>query len=237
MITDRRPQPIAKWLDPQSLPCFRSPHSKLATLNPMPRPIARDHSTLLPIATKFGCLLLTLLVCIGCGGSSAKQKETSLAKQTPEAQFEWGMERLDRALRMSKPSSADGLYTERKLSHELIPPNGENQQYTATVTITTEAEFIHGRRKTEKKDKEEKEVEQNTEYKDPREQSAEVEKLIDFPGAGPKAPTAPAPIIESRSLDNETVFNLAYVDQQWKLTNEPEHKYEKLWFEYAFPAQ
>ncbi|MEM8946906.1 MAG: hypothetical protein AAGD11_17155 [Planctomycetota bacterium] len=182
-------------------------------------------------------IVLTLAtICLpGCGGTSASQRAEQ-AKNLPKKQFEWGMERLQRALRLSRPSTADGLYTERKMTYELIEPTDDSDRFTAKVTVTTAAEFIHGRRKVGAGEDGEASSEDKPQPEDPlSDKSDELTKLLDLPGAGPQAPTAPAPIIEPRSLDSEAVFELAYLGGKWSLQTEPEHRYEKMWFEYAFP--
>lgn len=172
----------------------------------------------------------------GCGVSSEKQQQAADAKQTPQAEFEWGMERLDRALQMSKPSSADGLFTKRKMTHELFPPDENNESFTAKVTITTESSFIHGKRKVTKADNSKTASDGEPEIFDPlADKSEELNKVVDIPGVGADAQRGATATVETRSLDKEAVFDMAYLDDKWKLISEPEHKYEQLWFEYAFP--
>lgn len=182
---------------------------------------------------------MPLLLLPGCGESSSKSpKQQAAAETDPNAEFEWGMQRLDRALRLSRPSTSDGLFTERKMSYEVFKPSGDTDHHTAKVTITTESEFIHGKRKVDKKEASKTDQKNELNYEDPREdKSGEVQELVDFPGVGPKAPKASAPSIEPRSLENQVVFDLAYLDEQWQLQTEPEHTYEQLWFEYAFPEK
>ena len=177
------------------------------------------------------CLILSALPLVGCGDTSASSRAEQAADD-PVAKFEWGMQRLERAVLDFRPTVSDGVsITERKVSHELFPPGTKADHYTAVVTVTTEAEFLHDIRKKDDKEEKAEEKKEELEIDDPLEDKDA--KLIDIPGAGPEVPAAAAQI-EPRSLDSETVFELAFLDGAWKLTSEPEEKYEQLWFEYAF---
>ncbi len=175
----------------------------------------------------------------GCAGSATSTSNAPVAaeQKSPDAEFEWGMKRLERALRLSRPSTSDGMYTERSMDYELIAPNGETDYYTAKVTITTQTEFIHGKRESNKKTDEKKaESQQEPGYEDLlADDSEKVDTAAGVPEAGPEAPKAFAAAVEPRSIANESEFELAYLEEKWQLQTKPEHKYEQLWFEYAFP--
>ena len=178
-----------------------------------------------------------ILFAQGCGGSTAKQQKVQVTQEDPQGEFEWGIERLERALYEFSPSRAAGLnITERKVKHELFPPTEANPAYTARVSITTETSFLHGRRSGEKDQNPAVVREEPAAIDDPLEDEAdEVTEFIDLPGTGPQAPAAASTRIETRTLENETVFDMIYVEGQWKLTQQAElKKHEKLWFKYAF---
>jgi len=188
-----------------------------------PRPLAR-----------FFCLAAILVLSIGFSCGCADQPSVAVVQEDPAGEFEWGMTRLQRALRLFRPSGVDGLnVTERKVEYELIPPDDQNSNYTARVTIVSETSFLHGKRLLQKEEK--SAAQAALEFEDPlAEETDEYRKLIELPGTGPQAPAVAPTRIEPRSLDSKTVFELAYVQGHWKLTQTPEKKHEQLWFEYAF---
>jgi len=179
----------------------------------------------------FGIAMTTMFTS-GCGGSSADQRPKVA---DPVADFEWGMERLERALRLFRPGSADGLsVTQRKLDYELFPPDGTHPSYTARVTIVTQVAYLHGKLLANKEEKP-KIQEEKQEIDDPLEDKTdEIHRLLEFPEAGPRAPAAAAPRVETRSTDSIASFELAYAEGHWRLTQAPEKKHEASWFEYAF---
>ena len=185
-------------------------------------------------------LVLALMFLAGCDEPSSTGEDQLVVtpKVDPKAQFEWGMKRLERMLKRTRPSTADGLYTERKMTYELLAPNEKNDQYSAVVKITTESEFIHGKRNIGKKEEDQSEDGAKPKFKDPNDvDSRLVDEAFDIPGMGPQAPKTTAPPIKTRKIETEQVFELIYRDQQWQLKSEPEEELGKRWFEYAFPKQ
>lgn len=184
-------------------------------------------------------LVLVCLLFPGCEGSSSTQNDpTAVTPQVvdPKAQFEWGMKRLERMLKRTRPSTSDGLYTERKVTYEFFPADENSEQYSAVVTITTESEFIHGKRNIGKQDEEKSEDGAKPKFEDPNDADSRlVDEAFDIPGMGPQAPKTTAPTIKARTLETEQVFELIYRDQQWQLKTQPEEELGKRWFEYAFP--
>ncbi len=172
-----------------------------------------------------------MMFALGCGGSNATPEPTVAG---PVAKFKFGLERLERALRF-QPSSANGIQvTKRNLDHEIFPPDDAHANYRARVTIVMESVYLHGKRSA-KEDEESEEKAKESEIDDPlADKSVELTKLLEFPRAGPRVPAAVSPKIETRSIKNESVFELAYVEEHWQLTTKPEKKSEQLWFEYAF---
>lgn len=181
-------------------------------------------------------LLLGCLLAAGCGDSKASKQQTAVAQEDPQGEFEWGVTRLKRALRLFRPSSVDGLnIIEQKVDPKFFAPSDANSQYSAQITITTKTAFLHGKRPTKKSNKKDDPSDDSSGIDDPLAEQFEDEgKLLDLPGIGPQAPVTISPRVETRSLENETVFDMVYVDGYWKLTKQPELKHEQLWFEYAF---
>lgn len=186
-------------------------------------------------------LILVTFLFSGCDKSSSSPSNESVAapQVDPKAEFEWGMKRLERMLKRTRPSTADGLYTERKMAYELFPPDDAQEQYSAVVTISTESEFIHGKRNIgKKKDEKKSEDAAKPKFEDPNDADSRlVDEAFDIPGMGPKAPKTTAPPIETRTIETDQVFELIYRDQQWQLKSPPEEELGKRWFEYAFPQR
>ncbi|MGI9430107.1 MAG: hypothetical protein ACR2NM_15715 [Bythopirellula sp.] len=179
-------------------------------------------------------LATTLVLGLGCGDSQTEPLQTTGVQADPGGEFEWAMTRLERALRLFRPNSAEGLVTKRDLKYEWFPPTDATPNFTARVTVVSETSFLHGRR--ERVEKEEKPSEKKAAKLDdplaPKEDG--YAEFVDIPGVGPGAPSAPPTRISTRSLDEESVFEMAYVDGKWELTEQPKLKHEQLWFEYAF---
>jgi len=190
----------------------------------------------LRIASLALCSFVAVVTLCSTGCEETKTAaEIAKDRADPEGEFEWGMERLKRALRDFSPSGADGVkVTDRKVEHKFFPPDKEHPNYRARVTITTETAFLHDKRgpkEAEAEPKEDEEPKIDDPLNDPED---EYSKVLDGAGTGPAGGNKPAVAIEPRILESETVFELAYLDGKWKLTKQPEKKHEQLWFEYAF---
>lgn len=189
------------------------------------------------------CLAIAALAFVpGCdevsNSAQPASQQSAQAGPDPVGDFEWGIERLERALRVFRPRGGDGVaVTERKVEHELFPPHDTVDHYTARIVVTSETAFIHGQRAMEEKlqsqEKQEQSLQEDVEALLDRKDD-ESAKMIDLKNVGPQAPDAPAADVDTRSVDNRTVFELAFLDGRWKLTNEPKFEYEKEWFKYAF---
>ena len=83
---------------------------------------------------------------LGCEKPSVNEKPSATSLEDPVEEFEWGMRRLKRALRLFRPSAAEGLATKRNVEYELIPPEGKQSNYTARVTVTSATSYLHGKR-------------------------------------------------------------------------------------------
>ncbi len=182
--------------------------------------------------------LLGVSLLLGCGGSGDEAPASTVVQEDPKGEFEWGMKRLDRALKLFRPGGSEGLrVTDRKLDYQVFPPDANHDHYTARVTVMTEAAFLHGKRKLDEEAVAAK-PEEGPKIDDPLDDKTdELNKLVDLPGAGPQAPASAPARIETRSLENTSVFELAYLDSRWQLTEKPELKHEESWFDYAFGTE
>ncbi len=179
------------------------------------------------------CLVMAMLLAIGCGGTNSNQQQEEVTQEDPEGEFEWGMTRLKRALRLSRPGISDGLVTKRDVEYELIPPSGKNSNYSARVTVVSATSFLHGKRKIKKKEKEET-AKEEPKLDDPLANKEDFAEYLDIPGTGSRTPAVATAPIDTRSLDSKSVFEMVYTEGKWKLTQQPKLKHEQLWFEYAF---
>ena len=198
---------------------------------------AKDKRAGIPLGllcVSYFCLVAILVPVLGCGGES-DQSSVAVALEDPVGEFEWGMTRLERALRIFRPSSGGGLnVTGREVVHELIPPSDNQPNYTALVTVTTKSSYLHAKRSI-KKDMKSGATQKETEMDDLlADNTGELSKFIDVPGAGPQVASVPATKIEPRRLESQVVFEMVYLQGHWKLAAKPEEKHAQLWFEYAF---
>ena len=175
---------------------------------------------------------MTLLTS-GCG-SPAPSEQQAETKTDPEGEFEWGMRRLDRALRVFKPSGVNGMSVTRELNHKLFPPGDQNPNYTAHVTVSSKTLFLHAKRIRKANENPSANQQEKSEIEDPYAEKLTVPDLVDIPGTGSQAPVAAPTRIEPRTIESETLFELVYSEGRWKLSNQPELEHEQLWFEYAF---
>lgn len=198
------------------------------------KPQARSQRLGVMFSSSFAFFLI-LAATLGCSNQDANKESLAVVEEDPEGEFAWGMERLERTLRLHRPTGAEGIITTSTLEHELTPPDDDNPRYTARVTILTKSSFMHGRREFKKEIKQIKER-KALEFEDLLDSKKKDEpiEIVDIPGAGPQASTEFVPSVESRSLDKKTVFDLVYRDGRWQLTKQPELKHELLWFKYAF---
>jgi len=173
---------------------------------------------------------------VGCNESSEPTPATStVAKQDPAAEFEWGVTRLRRALRLFRPSSSNGInITEQTVDTKLTSPDETTPNYTAAITVTTETSFLHGRRSAPTAAAKKGSAEELSALEDPIADDFDSADLLAQSGIGAKGPSGITPRLETRNFENKTVFDMIYVSGKWQLTKQPELKHEQLWFEYAF---
>ncbi|WP_146448280.1 hypothetical protein [Bythopirellula polymerisocia] len=162
-----------------------------------------------------------------------------------EADFEWAMERLRHAIEMFLPPSSLGIRVKREMDYELNPPDKDNSNYTADVTITTRTIYSAGRL-TSPREQQKKEQER-------KEKQAAIEKakrdVFALPGEEPITGTTtsdddlnkieqdtaevPNPVVPQPELDYKDEIKLEYVNDKWKQLNRAKEEHVQLWFDYA----
>jgi hypothetical protein len=180
-------------------------------------------------------------------GCSRSQPATSLGS-TPAGQFEWVMQRLERAVLDFRPSQRSGLWIGTPIiTHELFPPDATEPRYKARVTIESKVAYVHDQpllaSDQEKKrqeflehEKNQREIEQQSEVEDPliEEFMDQMEELAaEPPTTLPPTTLMPEVLIKNPQASDRKVYDLVYLKGRWELPAEPETDHERLWFEYA----
>ena len=196
---------------------------------------------------RLNLILCLLSVCLGCSGEASTPSTNHASVNTPQGQFEWAMQRLERAILDFGPSGSSGLIAgNRRISHELFEPEGESGHYTALVTVTTEATYVPDtlpsvvdkEKAREKKREKMRKMEalnridgSENEVFDPLADrfSQQMEDLA-AEGGGP---TKTAPLIEAPTTEETKIYELAYLEDRWQLQTEVSTEHEELWFQYA----
>jgi hypothetical protein len=189
------------------------------------------------------CLIAVVMLSHGCSQSQPASPSTATSGNSPAGQFEWVMQRLERAVLDFRPSQRSGLMISTpKITHELFPPDATRTHYEARVTIESEAAYVHDRsllasglekKRQERleREKAQRKFEQQSEIEDPlAEQFMEQMEEI---AAEPRIPRIPEAVIETQQASDRKAYELAYLKGRWELQTEPETDHERLWFEYA----
>ncbi len=162
-----------------------------------------------------------------------------------EADFDWAMERLRHAIEMFQPPSNLGIHVTRDLDYELIPPDAEQKNYTAHVTITTKTVFkpskppLPSEKRKKKQEQENKETASQKATRDPFALPGEepITGTSTIDDALEKVEQTPAEIIEPtippQEIELKEEFQLEYIDGKWKQLNQAEEEHIQLWFDYA----
>ena len=189
------------------------------------------------------CLTVAVMFSLGCEKSRPAAPSTSVSRDSPEGQFDWAMQRLERAVLDFRPSRRAGLRIgNQKISHELFPPDATRSHYTARVTIESKTQYVHDqqllaskrdekRQERLKQEKARRKFEQESEIEGPLAESF-MEQMEEI-AAEPRLQDAPEVLIENLEKSDLKVFDLAYLKGRWELQTEPKTEYERLWFEYA----
>ena len=189
------------------------------------------------------CITVAVLFLVGCEKSRPVATPASVERNTPEGQFNWIMQRLERAVLDFRPSQRAGLKIGKpKINHEIFPPDDKNSYYTARVTIESETIYVHDkpllgadrekkRQGRLKQERERRKIEQESEIDDPL--AEKFMQQMEEIAAKPRTPTVPDATIDNPRATDLKVYDLAYLQGQWELRSEPETDHERLWFQYA----
>ena len=176
---------------------------------------------------------------VGCGQAPATTQQVSVSPA--EADLDWAMQRLQRALDLSKPTGRTGLLSKRKMRYAYQAPRVAQANPTAVVTIETLSIFLHGKFSPQPKDTSAEAHEQETalvppeEFADPGnpEQADYANQQPAFqPGTLANPAIVDTPVPPRRKEESKT-YHLVFQNGKWRLLNEPEVAHERLWFEYA----
>ncbi len=181
-------------------------------------------------------LLFLSLALVGCGQDQSRPRQLAAS---PEADLDWAMQRLQRALDLSKPSGETGLLSKRAMRYRYQGPTATQPDPTAVVTIDTITVFRHD--KFSPPDTSAAAAEQPSpltlaeELADPAslEQQAYLQRQQELQGGRPTRSAVVDTPVPVRRKEESKKFHLVFQDGAWKLTDVPEVSYERLWFEYA----
>ena len=194
------------------------------------------------------CLMLAAVLSLGCEESRPILPVARIDTSTPAGEFEWVMQKLERAVIEFQPSRRDGLRVgKRNVSYEVFPPDAEKEHYTARVVIESETMYVlekpldsvEEEREQRRREQARNNFEQQVNPDDPLDQ-AEFDPLqqkflsqMEDIAAESRVPHGPEPTLETPQMIHRKVYELAYLDGQWQLLTETETDYERLWFAYA----
>jgi hypothetical protein len=197
---------------------------------------------------RFSGLFCAWLAVLGVGslGCDPEMPMPPQRKSTNPAEdsFHWAMERMEHAIEMFQPPSSLGLRVKHSVRHKLFPPKEGKPNYTASVTISTNATFNHAPSasvKDRRKAQEDKarEAAKKLGLDDPFGPSDE-ERLtkdplaMDEPGSVEMgSPDIADPVIPAQQITEKKEYELEYVDDAWKLTTDSVKDNERMWFDYA----
>ncbi len=192
-------------------------------------------------------IILMGLTVLGCDSPRASLPPRRIDTTTPEGQFDWIMQRLERVVLDFSSGERSGLRIgKRTLDHELFPPNDEISYYTAKVTVSSEKGYVPEKPlplidKEEIKEKRRRAMrrfnkqagleDEEEEFFDPIKKRFDTE--MEDIAARRGGPIQSSVDIETPVLTDVAVYELAYQDDRWQLQTELETEYEQLWFEYA----
>jgi len=188
------------------------------------------------------CLLLSglvssLLWTLGCGTSN-RSTPTKSAGTIAEEDFQWAMERLNRAVKEFQPPSTLGIFVKREMNYEMFPPSEDSEYYTATVTISSKTTYDHNLTDdplegVERQEKKPRQQEFDPEvFSLPGEEGSDPE-IERIPGIAFDAVQIEEPELSAREITETDEYDLVYKDDRWQLVDDIDVEHVKLWFEYA----
>jgi len=200
-----------------------------------PRHFCRaSFSDLVPKQTGLALVVVLAITCLIAGCNSSTPEPATPKTPTPAAKFQWIVKRLRHALETFSPSGSLGLRAKRELTFDLFPPDSLESNYTARITITSKTFYKPAYRPFEKpSEKDTPEIDPLI-YDNVLEEDALTDPLNNSLSELPRKELitqhAPTPM---PSVDDQEIFELAYIDQQWQLITQPETQRAKNWFDYA----
>ncbi len=187
------------------------------------------------------------LAALALSNTGCEPRRTTVAKAKPqkhsaEVDFEWAMERLQRAVENFTPSGDLNLRVKRKFSYKLLPPSESQPLYTATVTVASVSKYNPLRQQPVVD-----ELPKRDQLADLRDQESDFGEDSLFGGEDESATTPYVndrdiqgrnsirveTLIKAPSVKSQSVYELIYKKRRWHLIDQPESKHEQMWFEYA----
>ncbi len=184
----------------------------------------------------------------GCGQNETKHESAApQALSDAEADLEWAMKRLQRALDFHQSSTEAGLHIKREMNYEYKAADSTNSVPTAVVNVKTltvlKAEVFAEKnnedlsKNNENKESNKPEVNLLDPLADPSDAFSENFTNIAPDDEVIKKILKRKPAIDAqvapRSMKEISTFNLVYQHNSWQLDKLPESELERTWFEYA----
>ena len=200
------------------------------------------------------CLSIALLAfaVLGCEKRYASLPPGRIDTSTPEGQFEWVMQRLERTVLDTGwgDRSAGLRIANREIKHDLFPPTSEKSHYTASVTITSvkgyvpeePLQLIDEEKVMKKRRREIKRIKERAGFEDPDEGefdplASKFQSQMDELAARHQGPTRRLETLDTPTTKEEKIYELAFRDGRWELETEVQTEHERLWFEYALQSR
>ncbi len=187
------------------------------------------------VAVALGYVLAVTCLSLGCGASGPSVPQSPQSIPKPEAEFEWVIRRLKRALDTFNPSSgALGLRAKRELDYKLILPTDLQPNYKARVTITSKTFFKPKFRPIEKHPEKTKQVVDPSEF-DALLDNDLLENYLDNPDWSPREREiiTEESAVSMPSISSKKIFELTYLEGHWQLITPLESDRARNWFNYA----
>jgi hypothetical protein len=163
-------------------------------------------AALLPFALAFGCQRPAP------GGKSIAERSA-----TPEGQLENVMKRLEYALGLAVPAPGAAVESERRATHRLLPPAGDQSAYEAEVTISTSMGLAPDKIEEIKKQNGVKPVALDSQA--PAESDSKVAPDLAEPQQDPAEKIAAA-----AEVSETKVYKLRFQNDRWELIDPPADK-------------
>ena len=167
----------------------------------------------------------------------------------PEADLDWAMQRLERALNLHQASAEVGLRIKRDMSFEYQAPDSSGPVPRAVVHVNTHTMLLHdslAAPKTTARSKADDDpdrdlIEHDLFGSDPLAKTSDA-ILENFTNVDPDDPVVKKLLLHEptadvhvppRRLQELRTFDLVYKQGKWQLDKEPESELERSWFKYA----